>query len=194
MDNQKPTQLGESDLIPLPKKGDLSLPCNHRGISLSSLVTKVINRMILNRIQPKIDPHLRMNQNGFRPERSTTAHILALRRLIEEVKERNLKATLVFIDFKKTFDSVHRRKMLEILRGYGIPEQLVRAIGLLYKDTRAKVLSPGGETKYFELVAGVLQGDILAPCIFIIVLDYTMRQATGNKPEIRKEVDDTNQL
>ena len=84
--------------------------------------------MILNRIQPKIDSHLRMNQNGFRPERSTTAHILPLRRLTEGVKERNLKATLVFIDFKKVFNSVHRGQMLEILRGYGIPEQLVRAI------------------------------------------------------------------
>ena len=53
INHEKPTQLGESDMIPIPKKGDLSLPSNHRGISLSSIVTKVINRMILNRIQPK---------------------------------------------------------------------------------------------------------------------------------------------
>ena len=53
--NEKPTQLGESDMIPIPKKGDPSLPSNHRRISLSSILTKVINRMILNRIQPKVD-------------------------------------------------------------------------------------------------------------------------------------------
>ena len=117
-------------MIPIPKKGDLSLPNNHRVISLSSIVTKVINRMILNRIQPKVDPHLRSNHNGFRPGRSTTAQILALRRLLEGVKERNLKATLVFIDFKKAFDNIHRGKILKILRAYGVPEQLVCATGL----------------------------------------------------------------
>ena len=109
-------------MIPIPKKGDLSLPSNHHEISLSSIVTKVINGMILNRIQPKVDPHLRSTQNEFRPGRSTTAHILALRRLIEGVKERNLKAILVFIDFKKAFDSIHRSKMFKILRAYGLPE------------------------------------------------------------------------
>ena len=149
INHEKPTQLGESDMIPIPKKGDLSLPSNHRGISLSSIVTKVINRMILNRIQPKVDPHLRSPQNGFRPGRSTTAHTLTLRRLIEGVKERNLKTILVIIDFKKAFDSIHRGKMLKILRAYGLPEQLVSAIGMLYKGTKAKVLSPDGETEFF---------------------------------------------
>ena len=136
--------------------------------------------MILNRIQPKVDPHLRSNQNGFRSGRSTTAHILLLRRLLEGVKERNLKATLVFIDFKKAFDSIHSGKMLKILRVYGVPEQLVSAIGLLYTGTKAKVLLPDGKTEFFEILAGVLQGDSLAPYIFTIMIDYAMRKAIGN--------------
>ena len=113
INNEKPTHLSEGDMIQIPKKGDLSLPSDLCGISLSSIVTKDINRVILNRIQPKVDPHLRSNQNGFRQGRSTTAHILALRRLLEGVKERNLKATLVFINFKKAFDSIYRCKMLD---------------------------------------------------------------------------------
>ena len=136
--------------------------------------------MILNRIQPKFDPHLRSTENGFRPGRSTTAHILTLRRLIEGVKEQNLKAILVFIDFKKAFDSIHRGKMLKILRAYGLSEELVSAIGILYTGTKAKVLSPDGETEFFEILAGVLQGDTLAPYIFTIMIDYAMRQAIGN--------------
>ena len=44
-------------MVAIPKKCDLSLPSNHRGISLTSIVTKVISRMILNRIQPKVDPY-----------------------------------------------------------------------------------------------------------------------------------------
>ena len=63
INNEKPTPLGESDMVPVPKKGDLSLPSNRRGISISSTATKVINQVILNRIQPKVDPYFRPNQN-----------------------------------------------------------------------------------------------------------------------------------
>ena len=44
----------------------------------------------------------------------------------------------------------------------------------------AKVLSPDGETELFEILAGVLQGDTLAPYLFAIVIDYCRRQAIGD--------------
>jgi hypothetical protein len=58
---------------------------------------------------------------------------------------------------------------------YGIPEKIVGAINILYTDTIAKVLSADGETEFFKILAGVLQGDTLAPFLFIIVVDYVMR-------------------
>ena len=73
---------------------------------------------------------------------------------------------------------------------YGVPEQLISTTGLLYAGTKAKVLSPGGETEYFLILAGVLQGDTLAPYIFTIMIDYAMRQATGNDaPELGFNLD-----
>ena len=104
---QAPDQWSIINIIPIPKSGDLSLGSNYRGISLSSLVAKVYNKMILNRIRPKLDPWLRPNQNGFHTGRTTTSQILALRRIIEGIKEYNLKAVMTFIDFKKAFDMVH---------------------------------------------------------------------------------------
>ena len=50
----------------------------------------------------------------------------------------------------------------------------------MYSNTQAVVLSPDGETDPFEILAGVLQGDTLAPYLFIIVLDYVMRVAIGD--------------
>ena len=114
--------------------------------------------MILNRIRPILDDQLRTNQNGFRVGRTTVGHILALRRIIEGVKANNLPAILTFIDFKKAFDTIHRGKMLKILRAYGIPDQIVRAVSIMYEDTKAKVISPDGETDTFDILAGVLQG------------------------------------
>ena len=124
MVGEKPDQWSESDMKPLPKSGDLGYTDNYRGIALSSIAAKLANRMLLNRIRPKINPQLRPNQNGFRPGRSTVAHILALRRLIEGVRSHNLKAVLTFVDFRKAFDSIHRGRMLQILRAYDVPEKV----------------------------------------------------------------------
>ena len=120
----------------MPKSGNLSSTENYRGISLSATSAKIVNKLILNRIRSVLDQHLRNNQNGFRPGRSTATYILALRRLIEEVKSKNLKAVIVFIDFRKAFDSVHRVKMLKILKAYGIPDRLISAIGSCMKELR----------------------------------------------------------
>ena len=59
---------------------------------------------------------------------------------------------LKFIDFKKAFDSAHRGK--KILAVYGIPSGIVSVIEQMYKGTRAKVLSPDGESKLFDIIAG----------------------------------------
>ena len=53
----------------------------------------------------------------------------------------------------------------------------------MYTNTKAKVLSPDGETDLFDIVMGVLQGDTLAPFLFVIVLDYAMRKATEGNEE-----------
>ena len=73
--------------------------------------------------------------------------------------------------------------MMKILKAYGIPPNLIRAIECMYTNTRVKVTSPDGENDLFEITAGVLQGDTLAPFLFIIVLDYAMRKAMAGCEE-----------
>ena len=158
-------------IVTVPKKGDLTKPDNYRGISLISLVMKLYNRMIMNRLRPALDPLLRTSQNGFRQKRTTVGQIVALRRLLEGVRANNLSCVLTFIDFRKAFDTIHRGKLMEILRAYGVPEKMVSAIAATYSETWAKVRTPDGDTESFEILAGVLQGDTLAPFLFIVALD-----------------------
>ena len=65
--------------------------------------------------------------------------------------------------------------MEQILLAYGLPKETVAAIMILYRNTKVKIRSPGGDTDDFDIVAGVLQGDTLAPDLFIICLDYVLR-------------------
>ena len=162
-------------ILPFPKKGDLVLAKNYRGITLTSIIAKIYNALQRNRIEPKIDNILRKNQNGFRRNRSTTSKILTTRRILEGVRAKNLQVTLLFVDFTKAFDSIHRGKVEQILLAYGLPKETVAAITILYRNTKVKLRSPDGDTEYFDIVARVLQGDTLAPYLFIICLDYVLR-------------------
>ena len=62
-----------------------------------------------------------------------------------------------------------------------MPEQLINAIADTYKNRR--ILTPDGEIEVFEILAGVLQGDTLAPYLFVIVLGYALRKVISGREE-----------
>ena len=104
-----------------------------------------------------------------------TSQILTIRRILEGVRGKKIQATLLFVNFTKTFDSIHTGKMERILLAYGLPKETVAAITIFYKNTKVKVRSLDGPTEYFDIVAGVLQEDPLVPYLLIICLDYVLR-------------------
>ena len=175
-----PTQWTSSLIIPLPKKGNLQLMTNYRGISLMSIAAKTYNRVLLNRIREPIDALLRKNQAGFRTGRSCIQQIHILRRIMDGAYSNNIPLFITFVDFKKAFDSIDREMMFAILLYYGIPEKIVKAIRVLYDNSTSRVYIDGTESEPFNITTGVLQGDVLAPFLFIIVIDYISKLSAGN--------------
>ena len=135
-----------------------------------SIAAKVYNKILLNRIRPNLDPLLRKNQAGFRPVRSYAQQIHILRRIMEGFREHQLPLIATVVDFKKAFDSINRSVMFSVLRHYGIPETLVNAIQVLYTNSSTSVMVDGSISKPFIVTTGVLQGDVLAPFLFIILV------------------------
>ena len=65
--------------------------------------------------------------------------------------------------------------MEQILLADGIPKETVAAIMELHKNMKVKVRSPDGDTDYFDIEVGVLQGNTLALYLFIICQDNVLR-------------------
>ena len=110
--------------------------------------------------------------------------------------QKNLEASILFVDFSNAFDSIHKGKMEQILLADGLPKETIIAIMMLYKNTKVKVHSPDGDRDYFDIVAGVLQEDTLAPYLFIICQDYVLRTSINLMKEngfklAKKEAEDT---
>ena len=162
-------------ILPFPKKCDIGFTKNYWVIAFTSIAAKIYNALLRNRIEPKIGNILKKSKNGFRRNRSTTSQILTIRRILEGARAKNLPVTILFVDFTKVFDSIHRGKMEQILLAYGQAKATVTAIMILYRNTEVKVRSPNGDSDFFSIVAGVLQGNILAPYLFIVCLDYVLR-------------------
>ena len=176
-----PTEWLLSVLIPIYKKGDAGDPGNYRGIALMSACAKLYNRLLLVRLRSVLDSHLRYNQNGFRPLRSTAQHVLAVRRLFDTVRTtQDARLVVIFVDFCKAFDSVSWDQMEAILYAYQVPSELVRAVMSVYRGAQAAILDVYGQVvdeAKIDLSVGVLQGDTLAPFLFILVMDFVLRKA-----------------
>ena len=96
-------------------------------------------------------------------------------RVVKQIKVTLNLAT--FIDFKKAFDSTGWAALDNILSVYGIPPRLCNAVMALYYGAKVVVTTADGEADPFNLSAGVLQGDTLAPYLFVLVVDYISRCA-----------------
>nr|KAG5701747.1 hypothetical protein BaRGS_004349 [Batillaria attramentaria] len=165
-------------LVKLPKKGDLSQCGNWRGIMLLSIPSKVLTRIILERLKEALDKRLRPEQAGFRQDRSCTDHIATLRIILEQSIEWQSPLYTSFVDFEKAFDSVDREAIWKLMQHYGIPSKLINIIQQLYEDSTCQIIHNGKLTNPFPVKTGVRQGCILSPTIFLVVIDWIMRGTT----------------
>ncbi len=99
--SEVPRDWCDAVLIPLPKKGDLSVCDNWRGISLLDVVGKVVARVIQERLQKLAEDQLPESQCGSRKGCGCTDTIFTVRQLVEKSWEHTAKTVLTFIDLRK---------------------------------------------------------------------------------------------
>ena len=123
-----PTTWTQSLGITLPKKGNMQMCQKYRTISLISHPSKVVLKIILNRLQPQAEEIIAEEQAGFRVGRSTTEQLFNLRMLGENYLQHQQNLYHGFIDFKKAFDRVWHEALWATMRKYNINPSIIRAI------------------------------------------------------------------
>ena len=163
-------------IVSMPKKGNSAALDNQRGIAKTCSSARLFNNVLFSRLKPIIDPQLSQCQSGCHAGRSTTEQVIALRCVFDACRVTNMTASLVFVDFQKAFDTLHRSLIPVILSQYNVPNCLISDIIQMYSDTSACVSTELGPTEWFKTTSGVLQGDTLSPCLFIVLLDYALKK------------------
>ena len=97
----------DTEIVPIPKKGDLKHCDNWWGISLLDVVGKVFARILQERLQTVVERVLPESQCGFRKGRGCNDAIFA-RQLVEKCREHDNSLFIMFVDLRKAYDSVPR--------------------------------------------------------------------------------------
>ncbi|MCG8077783.1 MAG: reverse transcriptase family protein, partial [Candidatus Thiodiazotropha taylori] len=185
-----PPQWKEANLTPIFKKDDKSLPSNYRPISLLSSVGKVMERCVHKHLYNYVITHqiLTPLQSGFVQGDSTTYQLLHTYHKICEAVDGGKEVRAVFCDISKAFDRVWHKGLLHKLQGIGCSGNTLRWFSSYLSNRKHRVVLNGQSSDWAPVQAGVPQGSILGPLLFLLYINDIVNEIGCN---IRLFADDT---
>ena len=185
-----PESYKEANVSPVPKKGDVSIVSNHRPISLLNAEAKVFERLVFK----YLFNHLRDNnllsslQSGFIPGDSTVNQLTFLYNTFCQALDSGKEVRAVFCDISKAFDRVWHVGLLHKLKASGVTGEILDWFKHYLSDRKQRVVLPGAISDWVFIRAGVPQGSILGPLLFLIYINDIVTDIGSN---IRLFADDT---
>ena len=164
-------------VITLPNIGNLQQCQNYQTISLINHPSKVMLKIILNRLKPQAEKIIAEEQAGFRTGRSTTQQIFNLGILCKKCLQHQQDLYHVFINFRKALNRVWYAALWATTKKYNISTKLIHVIKNLHEKTTSAVLFNSSTGDWFRTTVEVRQGCLLSPTLFNIFLERIMTDA-----------------
>ena len=158
-------------LVPIikDKTGNISSKDNYRPIALASIMSKVLEIVIMNRIELCL--RTSSNQSGFKANHGTDQCIYVFKEVIDMYKKLNSRVTVCFLDASKAFDRINHGILFQKLQKRGVCGYLLRIIIFWYETQTMCVRWGTLVSDKFNVSNGVRQGGILSPYLFNIYMD-----------------------
>lgn len=175
-----PRDLKRCRTVLIPKKNESSSPAEHRPITMSSILIRVLQSVLAKRISSTISLH--PCQRGFITADGCHENTLLLDWAMRTAIAKNLNQTVMLLDVRKAFDSVSHCSIVRALEHRGMSERIVRYITSTMFECETRIEIGGAHSDWFPMTCGVKQGDPLSPVFFNLVIDellHKLDETTG---------------
>ena len=171
--NKFPTAMKLAKIIPVHKKRSQTNTDNYRPISLLSNINKVFEKMMYDRVYKFLSGQNSFfdKQFGFRNKHSTSHTLISLTEYVRKALDNKKLACGIFIDLKKTFDTVNHDILLKKLSYYGIRGLSNEWFKSYLTDRNQFVSINGFDSNILKTNIGVPQGSVLGPLLFLIYIN-----------------------
>ena len=162
-----------SSVVPVFKNvGERSTAKNYCPVSLLSVVSKVFEKLVNNRIVDHLEKCGLFSdfQYGFRSSRSTADLLTVVSDRIARAFNRSGATQAVGLDISKAFDRVWHARLLHKLKSYGISGQIFGLISSFLSNRQLQVVLDGKSSQEYPVNAGV-QGSLLGPSLFLLYIN-----------------------
>ena len=179
-----PTLWKNSKVIPLFKKDEATNPKNYRPVSLLSITSKILERVVYHQMIEYLEENglLHPSHHGFRKSHSTTTALLEMYANWVEAQEDDKITAVVLLDLSAAFDLVDKEILIEKLKLYGFEENSTSWMESYLTGRNQQVFLDGELSETLPVDIGVPQGSILGPILYCLLVNDLPEVAHNHSP------------
>ena len=153
------------------KSGSRKLIENYRGVAIQPTLAKVFEAIVCQVLSSQVKPCVSNLQHGFMKNRSTSTNLLLFSNFLRLNIQARRQVDCIYTDYKKAFDRVDHKILIEKLRCLGFHSNILLWIQSYLSGRSQNVKIQGFESRYFPVKSGVPQGSHLGPLLFILFIN-----------------------